>query len=146
MCLTPRECLNPYSGKVFIRFSHFYWLSSVSYAASKYQVERPLFKILTDPLIRRFLSGTLFAAAFIWLAIYFFDVETEVLRVLAIMSGLLVLLLIGTAFIFSFVVKFFRRSNGGMLDKIDLIESEVKADKVSKEMDARDVVSTADDD
>ena len=108
-------------------------------------MERPLFKFFTDPLIRRFLSGTLFAVAFIWLAIYFFDVETEVLRVLAIMSGLLVLLLIGVAFIFSFVVKFFRRSNGGLLEKIDLIESEVSADKVPKEPDTRGAVSKSDD-
>jgi hypothetical protein len=108
-------------------------------------VERPLFKFFTDPLIRRFLSGTLFAVAFIWLAIYFFDVETEVLRVLAIMSGLLVLLLIGVAFIFSFVVRFFRRSNGGLLEKIDLIESEVKADKVPKEPDTRAAASKSDD-
>ncbi len=104
-----------------------------------------MFKIFTDPLIRRFLSGTLFAVAFVWLAIYFFDVETEVLRVLAIMSGLLVLLLIGVAFIFSFVVKFFRRSNGGMLENIDLIESEVKSDKSSTAQRNRDSVSGSDD-
>lgn len=143
--LTLLAYLDGYSGKVFFRFSHFHRPSSVSYAASKYQVERPLFKFFTDPLIRRFLSGTLFAVAFIWLAIYFFDVETEVLRVLAIMSGLLVLLLIGVAFIFSFVVKFFRRSNGGLLEKIDLIESEVKADKVPKEPDTRAAASKSDD-
>ena len=141
--LTLLAHLDGCSGKVFFRFSHFYRPSSVSYAASKYQVERPLFKFFTDPLIRRFLSGTLFAVAFIWLAIYFFDVETEVLRVLAIMSGLLVLL-IGVAFIFSFVVKFFRRSNGGLLEKIDLIESEVKADKVPKEPDTRAAASKFD--
>jgi hypothetical protein len=73
-----------------------------------------LFKFFTDPLIRRFLSGSLFAGAFIWMAIYFFDAETEVIRVLAIFSGLLVLLLIGLAFVFSFVLKYLRRSNGGM--------------------------------
>ena len=88
-----------------------------------------MFKIFTDPLIRRFLSGALFAGAFIWLAIYFFDVETEVLRVLAIMSGLLVILLIGLAFIFSFVLKYLRGSRGGMLDNIDLLETEVKSEK-----------------
>ena len=143
--LTLLAYLDGCSGKVFFRFSHFYKPSSVSYAASKYQVERPLFKFFTDPLIRRFLSGTLFAVAFIWLAIYFFDVETEVLRVLAIMSGLLVLLLIGVAFIFSFVVKFFRRSNGGLLEKIDLIETEVKTDKVSKEPNTRATASKSDD-
>ena len=142
--LTLLAYLDGCSGKVFFRFSHFYRPSSVSYAASKYQVESPLFKFFTDPLIRRFLSGTLFAVAFIWLAIYFFDVETEVLRVLAIMSGLLVLLLIGVAFIFSFVVKFFRRSSGGLLEKIDLIESEVKADKVPKEPDTRAAASKSD--
>ena len=143
--LTLLSCLDGCSWKVFFRFSHFYRPSSVSYDASKYQMERPLFKFFTDPLIRRFLSGTLFAVAFIWLAIYFFDVETEVLRVLAIMSGLLVLLLIGVAFIFSFVVKFFRRSNGGLLEKIDLIETEVKTDKVSKEPNTRATASKSDD-
>ena len=87
------------------------------------------------------MSGALFAAAFIWLAIYFFDVETEVLRVLAIMSALLVLLLIGVAFVFSFVVKFFRRSNGGMLENIDLIETEVKAEKSSAPTKSQDAES-----
>ena len=61
------------------------------------------------------------------------------------MSGLLVLLLIGVAFIFSFVVRFFRRSNGGLLEKIDLIESELSADEVPKEPDTRGVVSKSDD-
>ena len=60
------------------------------------------------------------------------------------MSGLLVLLLIGVAFIFSFVVKFFRRSSGGLLEKIDLIESEEKADKVPKEPDTRAAASASD--
>jgi len=74
------------------------------------------------------MSGTLFAAAFIWLAIYFFDVETEVLKVFAIMSGLLVVLLMGVAFVFSFIVKYLRRSSGGMLENIDLLESEVESE------------------
>lgn len=98
-----------------------------------------MFKFFTDPLIRRFFSGAIFAGAFVWLAIYFFDVETEVIRVLAIMSGLLILLIIGLAFVFSFVMKYLRRSNGGMLENIDLIETKVESERATPETDAPDI-------
>ena len=99
-------------------------------------------KFFTDPLIRRFFSGAIFAGAFVWLAIYFFDVETEVIRVLAIMSGLLILLIIGLAFAFSFVMKYLRRSNGGMLENIDLIETKVQSERARTMIDATDTGQT----
>jgi hypothetical protein len=121
----------------------FFFTSSVSYGTHKYQAENLLFKFFTDPLIRRFLSGSLFAGAVVWMAIYFFDAETEVIRVLAIFSGLLVLLLIGLAFVFSFVLKYLRRSNGGMLENIELmeteelIETEVKSERDTSVLDRK---------
>ena len=35
-----------------------------------------------DPLVRRFISSSVFAGAFIWVAVRFFNVETEVVWVL----------------------------------------------------------------
>ncbi len=53
-------------------------------------------RLLKDPLFRRFVSGTVFASAFIWVAVAFFDVDTEVVRVLFVYSigfvGLMMLL------------------------------------------------------
>lgn len=71
------------------------------------------------------------------MAIYFFDAETEVIRVLAIFSGLLVLLLIGLAFVFSFVLKYLRRSNGGMLENIELMDTEIKPECDTPDSDTK---------
>ncbi|MBT3427584.1 MAG: hypothetical protein HOL98_07710 [Gammaproteobacteria bacterium] len=57
----------------------------------------------------RLLSTVFFASAFIWVAIEFFDVDIEVIKVLFIYSLLFVVLLILTGLIFSPVVSFFRR-------------------------------------
>lgn len=53
--------------------------------------------MLKDPLIRRFVSSSLFAAAFVWVAVRFFHVETEVVWVLFWVSFLFVgiMMLIG---------------------------------------------------
>lgn len=41
---------------------------------------------MKDPQIRRFLSGSLFAGAFIWVAVTHFDVEMEVVWTFFLMS------------------------------------------------------------
>ncbi len=37
---------------------------------------------INDPLVRRFISATFFASAFVWVAVEFYDVEVEVDRVI----------------------------------------------------------------
>ena len=59
---------------------------------------------MKDPLISRFVSGTCFAVAFVWVAIYFFDVDMDVIQVLFILclffvGGLILLGFLGVPLI-----------------------------------------------
>lgn len=72
---------------------------------------------MRDPLIRRFISGSLFSAAFVWVAVYFFDVETDVVLVLFILSFVFVFALIIVGFLLTPLVRLFR-SKPAMLSKI----------------------------
>ena len=47
-------------------------------------------KIFFDPLFRLLLSGSLFTAVFVWIAIFQFEVESEVIRVFFWLSFLFV--------------------------------------------------------
>ena len=47
-------------------------------------------RVWRDPLVRRFVIGSCFAAAFVWAAVVSFDVELEVVRVFFLMSLVLV--------------------------------------------------------
>ena len=38
--------------------------------------------MLRDPLVRRFISSSVFAGAFVWVAVRYFEVDTEVVWVL----------------------------------------------------------------
>jgi hypothetical protein len=75
--------------------------------------------IVRDPLVRRLLSGSLFAFAFIWTAVRYFEVETEVVWVLFVFSLIFVAGLIALGFVFSFLIRVMRPKGGGLLDKID---------------------------
>ena len=50
--------------------------------------------MIKDPLIRRFISASFFAAAFVWVAVSYFNVETEVVWVFLQLSVAFVLGLI----------------------------------------------------
>ena len=63
---------------------------------------------MKDPLIRKFISASCFAAAFVWVAVYFFDVETEVVQVLFAFSVIFVLGLIFVGLLLMPLVKLFR--------------------------------------
>ena len=67
--------------------------------------------MLKDPLLRRFVSGSLFAMAFIWVAVRHFNVDTEVMRVLALLSFLFVGLLILAGLILAPVIRLLRRKS-----------------------------------
>ena len=77
-------------------------------------------RLLKDPLFRRFLSGTLFASAFVWVAVEFFGVETEVIEVLFIYSvGFVALLSVGGILLVP-LVRFFRPARTGILEKTEI--------------------------
>jgi hypothetical protein len=57
----------------------------------------------------RLLSTAFFASAFIWVAVSFFDVDIEVMKVLFIYSLIFVVLLMLTGLVFSPILGFFRR-------------------------------------
>ena len=64
---------------------------------------------MKDPLVRRFISASCFAAAFVWVAVYFFDVETEVVQVLFAFSVIFVLGLIFVGLLLMPLVRLFRQ-------------------------------------
>ncbi len=55
---------------------------------------------INDPLVRRFISATFFASAFVWVAVEFYDVEVEVVRVLFLYSVGLVALMVLAGLLF----------------------------------------------
>ncbi len=71
-----------------------------------------------DPLVRRFISAAFFAAAFIWVAIVFFDVETDVMRVLFIYSVGLVLLMVLAALVLFPFIGMFRKKRSSLLEGV----------------------------
>ena len=62
-----------------------------------------------DPLIRRFISASLFAAAFVWVAVTFFDVETEVIWVFLAFSVGFVILMVLVGLLFAPIISIFNR-------------------------------------
>lgn len=76
-------------------------------------------EIYKNSQIRLFISGTVFAVAFVWMAIYSYDVDEEVIRVFLILSIFLIGALIVCGFIFSLVFRFLRRRDKGILDHLN---------------------------
>jgi len=75
-------------------------------------------KILSDPLVRRFFSAAFFASAFVWVAVEFFDVETEVVKVLFILSvGFILLMVLAGLVLFPFIT-LFRKKRSRLLDNV----------------------------
>lgn len=71
---------------------------------------------LKDPMVRRFISAAFFAAAFVWVAVSFFDVEIEVVRVLFIYSIGLVILMILLGLLAFPVLRLFRHKRSSLLE------------------------------
>lgn len=65
---------------------------------------------MKDPLVRRFISASCFAAAFVWVAVYFFDVDKDVVQVLFIFSVIFVLGLIVLGLLLTPLVRVFRKA------------------------------------
>ncbi len=70
---------------------------------------------LKDPMVRRFISAAFFASAFVWVAVSFFDVEIEVVRVLFIYSIGFVILMILLGLLAFPVLLLFRHKRSSLL-------------------------------
>ena len=62
-----------------------------------------------DPLIRRFISASFFAVAFVWVAVHFFDVDLDVVWVLLIFSFMFVGALIVIGLLLTPIIRLLRR-------------------------------------
>ena len=72
---------------------------------------------MKDPLVRRFISASCFAAAFVWVAVYFFDVETEIVQMLFVFSVIFVIGLIFVGLLLAPLIRIFR-SEPTLLSKL----------------------------
>ena len=91
-------------------------------------------KILSDPLVRRFFSAAFFASAFVWVAVEFFDVELEVVKVLFIYSVGFVIVMVVVGLVLFPVLALFRRKRSSLLDSAMAdLPTEDKKEKVKKE-------------
>ena len=77
-----------------------------------------------DPLVRRFISATIFASAFIWVAVTFFDVETGVVRVFFIYSVGLVAIMVVAGLVLFPVIGLFRKKRSSLLELVENSEAE----------------------
>ncbi len=84
---------------------------------------------LRNSQLRLFLSGTLFSAAFVWMAITSYDVDEEEIRVFLILSTIVVGILILAGCLLGMLLMLLRktRRREGLLGKIEEIEREVAA-------------------
>ena len=76
-------------------------------------------KLFRNSQLRLLLSGTLFASAFIWMAVTSYGVSQAEIKVFLIFSFLLVSLLIVGGLLCSVLVRFFRRGKAGLLAQIE---------------------------
>jgi hypothetical protein len=75
-------------------------------------------------MVRRFISAAFFASAFVWVAVSFFDVETEVVWVFFVYSfGFLVLMML-VGFLFVPVISLFRKKRSSLLEGTILGDSD----------------------
>jgi hypothetical protein len=80
--------------------------------------------MLRDPLVRRFISSSVFAGAFVWVAVRYFDVDTEVVWVLFGLSFVFVGTLIVVGLVLAPAVRLFRRKPS-LLSKLDDLPNEL---------------------
>ena len=75
-------------------------------------------------MVRRFFSAAIFASAFVWVAVSFFDVETEVVWVFFIYSIGFVILMILVGFLFAPFISLFRKKRSSLLEGNTLEDSD----------------------
>lgn len=72
-----------------------------------------------DPLVRRFISASFFAAAFVWVAVTYFNVETEVVWVLFLFSFIFVGGMMAVGLVLAPIVRFFQRDSSPFLSSLE---------------------------
>ena len=75
-------------------------------------------------MVRRFISASFFASAFVWVAVSFFDVETEVVWVFFVYSVGFVVLMILVGFLFVPFISLFRKKRSSLLEGTVLEDSD----------------------
>mgnify|MGYP001177311969 CR=1 FL=1 len=77
-------------------------------------------RILTDPIFRRFFLGALFTAIFVWVAVRFYEVPTEVVWVFFVFSVGFVAMAIGLGAVGSVAYRIWRRyrRSDGLVDRL----------------------------
>ncbi|HIE86400.1 MAG: hypothetical protein ABGY43_02790 [bacterium] len=88
--------------------------------------------MLRDPLVRRFISSSVFAGAFVWVAVRYFEVDTEVVWVLFGLSFVFVGTLIVVGLVLAPAVRLFRRKPS-LLSKLDDLPDELSKPPAQKE-------------
>ena len=91
--------------------------------------------MLRDPLVRRFISSSFFAGAFVWVAVRYFEVDTEVVWVFFGLSFVFVGMLIVIGLILAPAVRLFRRKPS-LLSKLDHLSGEVAEPPAQKKSQA----------
>lgn len=85
-----------------------------------------MLRLFTDRQVRRFLIAMVFAMAFIWVAVRWFDVDANVVYVFAVLAVVLTVVLMLFGFAFSFLLHLFMRRDSGMLGRIEEEEAALK--------------------
>ena len=70
-------------------------------------------RIYHDPLVRRFIFASLFAGAFVWVAVDSFHVDREIVWEFFLLSIALVVVAIGLALLVALSVHLLRKANRG---------------------------------
>lgn len=102
--------------------------------AAKQGERSGLLKFLRNSQVRILFSGSLFTAAFIWMAVTAYDVDEQEIKVFLAMSFVVLGVLIAAGSLFAvviFAVRRLRRSDDGLLAKIEAIEKEAAVDAKS---------------
>lgn len=87
-------------------------------------------------MVRRFVSAAFFASAFVWVAVSFFDVEVEVVRVLFIYSIGFVVLMIFMGLLLFPVISLFRKKRSSLLERVSLEDSDDHTEAKKSDTDA----------
>jgi hypothetical protein len=115
--------------------------------AAKQGERSGLLKFLRNSQVRILFSGSLFTAAFIWMAVTAYDVDEQEIKVFLAMSFVVLGVLIAAGSLFAvviFAVRRLRRSDDGLLAKIEAIEKETAADaKSAQDPDSKTEKSAA---
>ena len=77
-----------------------------------------------DPLVRRFISASFFAGAFVWVAVRYFNVEADVVWVLFLFSFVFVAGMIVIGLVLAPLVRLFRRDSSPFLSSLEVPSEE----------------------